>query len=93
MSTGAVPPDPLRDEPDYVAAHVVSALACDRGTHQLGVAVVAHGGRLQLSGELPSEPQRRRVLDVATAAAPGWEVIDDLEVRTARSRPVGEERL
>jgi hypothetical protein len=91
---GREPDDRVVSEPaEYVVAHVVTALAEDARTHQMGLELVAGEHQLRVCGSVDSAHQRENVMEVVRAVAPGWHVVDDLVVTHPAERGVGEEEV
>ncbi len=86
-------PSPVNQPPEYLVAHIVTALAEDPRTHQMGIDVVAHEHEVRLAGQLDSDAQRTLIFEVVTTAAPDWVIVDDLIITPAHDRNVGEEFL
>lgn len=85
----AVPTHP--EPPEYVLAHIRQRLALG-AAHELGIAVEVTELHVTLSGWVTSETARRQIVEAATELAADREVIDDLEVASAKAEPAGRER-
>jgi osmotically-inducible protein OsmY len=64
----------------YIAGQVERALAQDERTHELGVQVEVDGGVVVLRGEVAGEQRQRLVAQVATEAAPGLAIRNEVSV-------------
>lgn len=65
----------------YLAAHIVEALAEDRRSCLLGIQVELVAGRLFLIGEVETDERRRAAEEIARELAPeGMEVVNQLWV-------------
>ena len=80
------------ESPAYVAAHIEQALAADPRTTELGVHVVVRDDDVFLRGQIAGDHHRELVLTVATEAAAGRRVHDELSLLDVRE-PEGEEQL
>ncbi|HEY9523573.1 MAG TPA: BON domain-containing protein [Thermopolyspora sp.] len=77
------------DAPQYVAARVQEALAEDERTNELGIRVDVHGDQLYLRGQVSAPERVLHLTEVATEAAPGVTVHN--EVTVVEVREAGEE--
>ncbi|GGS93672.1 hypothetical protein GCM10010156_59950 [Planobispora rosea] len=80
------------EAPQYVAARVQGALAEDERTNELGIRVDVRGEQLFLRGQVSCEERRGLIADVASEAAPGLVVRNELTVVDVRT-PEEEEKL
>lgn len=69
-----------QESPEYLAAHVREALACDPRGATLGLDVRVVAGRLYLSGVVSSEEQRQALGEVAAEHAGDVPVQNDVVV-------------
>jgi osmotically-inducible protein OsmY len=72
--------EPGDDAPDYQVARVTDALVHDGRTAELGVTVTWVGGAIVLEGAVASAARRADIVEVATDAAGGRPVRDELHV-------------
>ncbi|WP_214107219.1 BON domain-containing protein [Acrocarpospora catenulata] len=79
------------DAPHYVAARVQRAIAEDARTNELGIKVDVRGNQIFLQGQVFEEEQRAHLTEVATEAAPGLTVHN--EVTCVQVGEPGEEEL
>ncbi|MFF5208688.1 BON domain-containing protein [Streptosporangium sp. NPDC000396] len=80
------------EAPQYIAARVQRALAEDERTHELGIRVVVRGEQLFLRGQVPGAERRTLIASVASEAAPGLTVHNEITVTEVRG-PGEEEKL
>ena len=77
---------------EYVASRIAEALATDNRTNELGITVSVRGGVVFLLGEVASPQRRVLAADVASQAAPGLRIQNDISVPELR-RPQGPEEV
>lgn len=75
---------------DYACQRLQEALAADTRVAELGLDVRAVGGKLFLTGQVPTEERRRAVGVVAAEVLPDYEVHNQTEV-TSLAPPRAEE--
>jgi hypothetical protein len=80
MRAAASPPPPGSKSPDYLVAKVCEALKEDGRTAQQDLRVSLNGRKLVVGGDAPSEGSRRAVLEVVEAVAPGFEIVNQVNV-------------
>ena len=89
MNDSANPDEKTPD--DYLAGHVSEALATDARTHELGISVSVRGDTIYLRGEVAAAQRRQLAADVASQAAPGMQVQNDISV--SELHPPGPEEV
>ena len=86
-------PDQTDDQPEaYVTEHIRDALAHDPRVSQPGISVTMAGGKILLSGEVPTAERKSAATEVAEPLAEGRAVHNALTV-SAPSEPVDREDL
>jgi osmotically-inducible protein OsmY len=83
----------MEDEPKhYVVQRVRQALAHDGRTNELDIQVKLAGGKVFITGSIPTAERCRAIEEVASEAAPGFEIQNHVVVYEARE-PDEEEHL
>jgi osmotically-inducible protein OsmY len=69
----------------YLVSRIREALACDGRVSELEIDITVVGGRIFLEGEVATENRRRAIAEVAREAAPGYEIVNEVDVTTLGS--------
>jgi osmotically-inducible protein OsmY len=78
--------------PQYVVAHLRSALASDPRTAEQGVRVTVRGTHVMVSGDVATQQRREEVSSVISEAVPDMVVHNDVRVVNA-DEPTRREEL
>jgi hypothetical protein len=77
-------------EYQYLVGRLQEAMARDARVSALDIRIVVTGGRVHLTGEVPTEERRAALTEVATAVLPGTPVLNEVTVLGALGAPVHE---
>jgi osmotically-inducible protein OsmY len=71
----------------YLATHLQEALAQDPRVHEPQLRVAIRGGRVQVTGDVPTAERKEAVTDVIRELQPSLEVENLIEVTAADAEP------
>lgn len=77
---------------DYLAERLREAIATEPDVHELGVTVQVVESQVVVSGSVSAPSQRKAIGRLVHRLAPGFELVDDVEV-PPMTPPDGVERL
>jgi osmotically-inducible protein OsmY len=75
----------------YLATHLREALAEDPRVHEPQLRVTVRGGRIQVTGDVPTPERRAAVVEVIRGIAPTMQVENLVEVSAPEAEPKTEE--
>lgn len=77
-------------EYQYLVGRLQDAMARDERVSALDIRIVVTGGRVHLTGEVPTEERRAALTEVAAAVLPGTPVCNEVTVLGALAAPAHE---
>ena len=80
-------PDEQDTDPRYLVARIRDALTKDSRVNELALEVTVSGGKVLISGTVPTEQRRWAVADVAREVAPRLEIRNATEVVATSGEP------
>jgi hypothetical protein len=77
--------DATAEPKHYLVGRIREALACDGRVSELEIDITIAGRRIFLAGEVATEGRRLAVAEVARDAAPGYDIVNEVDVTSLGS--------